>query len=171
MNEAGNLWAVVFDKPAAAEQARAVVRALEDFHCLLVDDVAIVTRLPDGSFKFDRERHPGLAVAGSCGLIGFLAGLVVAQPLAGAVVGTLVGSALAAAGTRVGISDEFVREVEALMTPGATVLFVMDEWGDREAVLYQLRGLGGKVLKTNVDPGWAREVQAALLNPPPATAH
>jgi uncharacterized membrane protein len=46
----------------------------------------------------------------------------------------------------------------------------MGEWGDREAVLYQLRGLGGKVLKTNVDPEWANEVQAALLNPPPTAA-
>src|SRR5262249_2911427 len=158
MNEAGNLWAVVFDDPGAAERARAVVRALQDFHCLTVDDVAIVTHLPDGSFKLDREPNPGLAVTGGLGLIGFLAVLVVAQPLAGAAAGTLVGGVLAAAGARVGISDTFVHEVESLMTPGATVLFVMDEWGDREAVLCHLRGLGGQVLKTNVDPGWAEEV-------------
>jgi uncharacterized membrane protein len=171
MNKAGNLWAVVFDDPAAAERVREEVRALQDVHCLILDDVAIVTHLPDGSLRFDREPNPGLAVTGGLGLVGFLAGLVVAQPLAGAAVGTLVGGALAAAGARVGISDEFVREVEALMTPGATVLFVMDEWGDREAVLYHLRGLGGKVLKTNVDPGWAKEVQAALATPPAATAN
>ena len=166
MNGAGNLWAIVFDDPAAAERARAELRLLEEVHCLLLDDVAIVTRLPDGSFKLDREPNPVFAVTGSCGLIGFLAGLVVAQPIAGAAVGALVGGAIAAIGSRVGISDEFVREVEALMTPGATVLFVMDEWGDREAVLYNLRGLGGKVLKTNVDPEWAKEVQGALATPP-----
>jgi uncharacterized membrane protein len=171
MNRAGNLWAVVFDDPAAAERVRAEVRALQDVHCLMIDDVAIVTRLPDGTFKLDREPNSGLAVTGGLGVIGFLAGLVVAQPLAGAAAGTLLGGALAAAGARVGISDEFVREVEVLMTPGATVLFVMDEWGDREAVLHNLRGLGGTVLKTNVDPGWAKEVQAALLNPPTATAN
>ncbi len=51
------------------------------------------------------------------------------------------------------------------MTPGASVLFVMDEWGDREAALYQLSGLGGKVLQTNVDPQWAKKVQASLDAP------
>ena len=166
MSGASRLWAVVFDDPAAAERVRAELRLLEGAHSLLLDDVAIVTRLPDGSFKFDREPDPVLAVTGGCGLIGFLAGLVVAQPLAGAVVGTLVGGALAAVGTRVGISAEFILEVRALITPGASALFVMDEWGDREAILYHLRGLGGKVLKTNVDPEWAKEVQGALATPP-----
>jgi uncharacterized membrane protein len=171
VNKSGNLWAVVYDEPAAAERARAVVRALQDFHCLMVDDVAIVTRRPDGSFELDREPNPGLAVTGGCGLFGFLAGLVVAQPLAGAALGALLGAALAAAGAGVGIGDAFIREVEAMMAPGATVLFVMDEWSDREAVLYHLRNLGGKVLKTNVDPAWAEEIQATLLNPRPATAN
>jgi uncharacterized membrane protein len=171
MNKSGNLWAVVYDDPTAAERARAAVGALQDCHCLMVDDVAIVTRLPNGSFEVDRDPNPGLAVTEGGGLIGLLAGLVVGQPLAGAALGALLGAGLAVAGAGVGIPDGFIREVEATMSPGTTVLFVMDELGDREAVLYQLRGLGGKVLKTNVDPAWAEEVQAALLNPPPATVN
>ena len=95
-----------------------------------------------------------------------LVGLVAGQPLIGAAAGALLGGAVAAATTRLGIDKKFVREVEALMTTGASVLFVMDEWGDREAVLYQLGGLGGKVLKTNVDPEWAQQVQAALAAAP-----
>ena len=165
MIESGNLWAVVFGNPAAAERVREELRVLQDAHCLLVDDLLTVTRLADGSFKLDWEPCPVLGVTADFGLLGFLVGLVLGQPLAGAAVGALAGGAIAAAGARVGIGDEFVREVEALMTPGASALFVMDEWGDREAVLYHLRGLGGKVLKTNVDPGWAKEVQAALATP------
>ena len=168
MNATSRLWAVVFDNPTAAERLRAELRLLEEDHCLVLDDVAIVTHLPDGSFTFDREPNPALAVTGGLGLVGFLAGLVVAQPLAGAAVGALLGGTLAAAGARVGISDEFVREVEALMTPGTSALFLMDEWGDREAILYNLRGIGGKVLRTNVDPDWAKQVQAALGTPPVA---
>src|SRR5262249_14811887 len=145
------------------------IRALEDFHCLMVDDVAIVTRLGDGSFELDREPNPAVAVVGGGGLFGFLAGLVVAQPRTGAGLGALMGGALAGAGAGGRLNDSFVHEVESMMAPGATVLFVMDEWGDHEAVLYHLRGLGGQVLKTNVDPGWAKEIQATLLNPP-ATA-
>jgi uncharacterized membrane protein len=169
MNESGNLWAVVFDDAAAAKRAREELRTLQDAHRLSVDDIVIVTRQADGSFELDREPNPAVAVTGGLGLVGFLAGLVVAQPLAGAAVGALMGGALVAAGAGVGISDEFVRAVEAMMAPGATVLLLMDEWGDREAVLYHLRGLGGKVLKTNVDPALAREVQAALGTHPSTT--
>ena len=171
MARESNLWAVVFNDTASAEEARTALRGLQSAHCLILADVAIVTRRPDGTFELDREPTPWLTVPGGCGLVGFLAGLVVAQPLAGAVVGTLAGSALVGIGTQVGLSDEFIREVEGLMTLGTSVLFVMDEWGDREAILYQLGGLGGKVLKTNVDPAWAVEVQAALLDPSPASAN
>src|SRR5262249_4995652 len=96
-----------------------------------------------------------------------LVGMLAAQTLAGAAVGALVGGQISALLARVGIGDEFVREVKALMAPGTAVLFLMDEWGDREAVVFHLRRLGGKVVKTNVDPGWAAEVQAALAATPP----
>jgi uncharacterized membrane protein len=165
MARTSNLWAVVYDDAASAKMARTAVCGLQDAQCLILDDVLLVTRLPDGSFKVDRDLSPVVGAAGSCGLVGLLAGLVVGQPLVGGAAGALVGGALAAAAARVGIDKEFVREVEALMTPGASVLFVMDEWSDREAVLYQLGGLGGKVLKTNVDPEWAKEVQATLDAP------
>ena len=111
-----------------------------------------------------------LSVTGGFTLIGLLAGLVVAQPLAGAVAGAVIGGAFVATGAGVRISDEFVREVKAMLTPGTTVLFVMDEWGDRAAALYQLQGVGGRVLRTTVDPQWATQLQAALVNPAPATA-
>lgn len=167
MSKTSNLWAVVFDDLPAARRAREEVRTLENAQCLIADDVAIVTRLPDGSFEVDREPNPALAVTGGGGLLGFLAGLVVGQPLAGAAVGALLGGTLAATATaaRCGISEEFIREVEALMTPGTSVLFVRDEWGDREAARYHLRGLGGKILKTNVDPELVKEVQATLSAP------
>src|SRR5262245_66130774 len=132
MTQNGNLWAVVFDDPAAAERARAVVRALQDFNCLRVDDVAIVTQLPDGSFKFDRETCPVVAVTTGFGLLGFLVGLIVGQPLVGAALGALTGGSLAVAAARLRISNEFVLEVEAVMIPGAVRLFGMDEWGARE---------------------------------------
>jgi uncharacterized membrane protein len=163
-----NLWAVVFDDPASAAEARATVCRLQDAQCLGLDDVLLVTRLPDGSFKLDRDPCPVLGAAGCGGLFGLLAGLVAGQPLLGAAAGAAVGGALAVVGARVVIDEAFVREVEALMTPGASVLFVRDEWGDREVILHQLRGTGGKVLKTNVDPEWAKQVQASLDTPRPA---
>ena len=56
----------------------------------------------------------------------------------------------------VGIDADFVREVEALMKPGTSALFVLDNEGDMDVILHAIRGLGGTVLKTNVDVERAR---------------
>src|SRR5262249_29696893 len=54
-------------------------------------------------------------------------------------------------------------EVEALMKPGTSALFVLDQEGDMESILQGIRGLGGTVLKTNVDVERARLVQTTLV--------
>ena len=66
-----------------------------------------------------------------------------------------------------GISADFIREVEGLMRPGTSALFVLDDVGDLEAVLHTLRGLGGTVVKTSVGLERARLVQSALAAPKP----
>ena len=102
----------------------------------------------------------------SCAIAGFIAGLVVAAPLTGTAIGVLLGSAGSSAAAAIGIDDHFVREVEAMMKPGTSVLFVLDDEGDMDVILHAIRGLGGTVLKTNVDLERARLVQSALAAPP-----
>jgi uncharacterized membrane protein len=67
----------------------------------------------------------------------------------------------------VGISKDFIRDVEALMKPGSSALFVLDDDGDMEAILHTIQGLGGTVLKTNVDLERARLIQSTLAAAPP----
>jgi uncharacterized membrane protein len=94
--------------------------------------------------------------------VGFLAGLVVAAPLIGAAVGALVGGAGTVATANIKLSEDFVHEAEALMKPGTSALFVLDDEGNMEMILQAIRGLGGKVLKTNVDLEQARLIQSTL---------
>jgi uncharacterized membrane protein len=71
-----------------------------------------------------------------------------------------VGSAASAAAA--GISEDFVREVEGLMKPGTSALFVLDNEGDMEMILHAIRGLGGTVLSTNVDLERSKLIQSTL---------
>jgi uncharacterized membrane protein len=162
MTTVDNLWAVAFDDPNRAAEVRAELHALDERQFLLVEDMAVVVRDLDGSFRLDRERFPYLGNVAGCSLVGFLAGLVVLAPFTGAAIGALVGGAGSAIASRVGISEEFIREMEGLMKPGTSALFLLDAGADMDVVLYRIRGLGGTVLKTTVDPKRAKEVQAAL---------
>jgi uncharacterized membrane protein len=168
MTTAAHLWAVGFDDVARADQVRNEIIELgwgtgRAAKYLVLEDIAVVARHPDGSFTFNREPFPRLANILALTGAGFLAGLVVAAPLTGAAVGALVGSAgTAAAATRAGISDAFVREVEAMMKPGTSALFVLDDVGEMDVILHKIQGLGGTVLKTNVDVERAKLIQSAL---------
>jgi uncharacterized membrane protein len=167
MSELGHLWVIGYDDVARADQVRDEIADLgwgpgRAGKYLILLDIAVVVRHPDGSFTLDQRRRPGIAdVLASAGA-GFLAGLVLAAPLIGATIGALLGSAGNAAATHVGISDDFIRDAEALMKPGTSAVFILDDSGDMEIILHKIQGLGGKVLKTNVDLKRAMLIQSTL---------
>jgi uncharacterized membrane protein len=174
MTTAAHLWAIGYDDVGRADQVRNEIIKLgwgagKAAKYLILEDIAVVARHPDGSFTFDREPFPGLANILAGAGAGFLAGLVLAAPLTGAAVGALVGSAgTAAAAAQAGIGEGFIRDVEALMKPGTSALFVLDDVGEMDVILHTIRGLGGTVLKTNVDLERARLIQSTLAETLPA---
>ena len=153
MTQSEHLWAIGYDDMERAEQVRdEIIRLGWDTHYLTLLDVAMVVRYPDGSFTCNRERFPIVANLLGCTAVGFLTGLVLLAPLTGATIGALLGGAgSAVSAAAVGIGDDFLREVEALIQPGTSALFVLDSEGDMEVILHAIQGLGGTVLKTNVD--------------------
>ena len=164
MTKSGNLWAIGYDDMGRAEQVRdEIIKLGWDTHYLILLDIAVVVRHPDGSFTCNREPVPAVANILGCTAVGFLAGLVLLAPLTGATVGALLGGAgTAATVAAVGIRDDFVREIEGLMGPGTSALFVLDSEGDMEVILHAIRGLGGTVLRTNVDLERAKLIQSTL---------
>lgn len=68
------------------------------------------------------------------------------------------------------ISLGFIREAVALMKPGTSALFMLDSEGDMDVILHSIRGLGGTVLKTNVDLERANLIQSTLAAPPEGRA-
>jgi len=168
MATATHLWAIGYDTMERADQVREEITRLgwdpgRAGRFLVLLDIAVVVRHPDGSFTFDRKPFPGVANVVACSTLGLLAGLVLAAPLAGAAIGALIGGVgTAASAARVGIRADFVHEVEGLMKPGTSALFVLDYQGDMDVILHKIQGLGGTVLKTNVDLERARLIQSTL---------
>ena len=164
---AGHLWAVGYADIGRANQAKdEIIRLGWDQPYLFLSDVAVVVRHPDGSFTLNREPFPAAPNILGCTTVGFIVGLVLGVPLTGAAVGALLGGVGSGVNAAVGIADDFVREVEGMMKPGTSALFVLDHEGDMEVILHNIRGLGGTVLKTNVDVERAKLVQATLTATP-----
>jgi uncharacterized membrane protein len=172
MSKSGNLWAIGYDDMERANQVRAEIIGLGwDKHYLILDDIAVVVRHPDGSFTLNREKLSAATNIVGSSVVGFLAGLVIGGPITGALIGALVGSVAStvAVSTSVGIGDDFIKEVEKLVKPGTSAIFVLDEEGDMDVILHQIQGLGGTVLKTNVDLERAQLIQSTLAAPSPQT--
>jgi uncharacterized membrane protein len=158
----GHLWAVGYDDTDRAEQVRAEIGSLGKARSLILLDTAVVARYPDGCVTLDGEPFVAPAHIGGHTFASFLAGLALgAPPLTGAAVGAWVRRPGGAA-AEVGIDDEFISQVEALMKPGTSALFVLDQEGDLAEILQGIRGLGGTVLKTNVDLERVRLIQSTL---------
>jgi uncharacterized membrane protein len=95
--------------------------------------------------------------------LGFLAGIALSVPLLTATaVGDLLGLAGRTISNAVGIDDDFVREIETMMKPGTSAVLMLDLVGDLGATLRGMAGLGGKILKTNVDVDRAQLLQSTL---------
>jgi uncharacterized membrane protein len=165
MSTGGHLWAVGFDRMERAQEVRAEIARLGASHRLILLDSAVAVRYPDGSLAVDGEPFvAAIKLTPARTFASFLAGLALgAPPLTGAAVAAVAGrTGSAAADVGIGIGNEFICEVEALVKPGTSALFVLDQAGDMDAILQGIRGLGGTVLKTNVNLERAKLIQATL---------
>ena len=167
MATSSHLWAVGYDDVKRAGEVREEIARLgRAQNYLLLEDMAVAVRHPDGSFSLEREPLEAAPNVLGMSAVGFLAGLVLGGPLVGVAIGAAVGSAgTAAVMASTGISDDFIKEIQALMEPGTSAIFVLDDEGDMEVILHAIRGLGGTVLKTNVDVERARLIQSTLAAP------
>jgi uncharacterized membrane protein len=163
MTDAAHLWAVGFDEMERADQVRKLFVGLSDKQDLILLDSVVVVRYLDGLLTLDGEPFVTVNDLDRHNFASFLAGLALfAPPLTSAAAGTLQRSTHAVTTAAVGISDDFVSEVERQIKPGTSALFVLDQAGDLDAILQKIRGLGGTVLKTSVDLERAKLIQATL---------
>jgi uncharacterized membrane protein len=167
MAQAAHLWAIAYADPRRAEQVRQEIIKLGEQHCLILLDTAVVMRNPDGSVMLDGEPFRGDTNTKRGSIASFFARLaLVSLPLTEAAVGAWLRCAGGAA-SEVGIDEDFISDIEPLIRPGTSALFVFDQVCGTNAVLQGIRGLGGTVLKTNVDLERAKLIQSTLATAVP----
>jgi uncharacterized membrane protein len=93
--------------------------------------------------------------------LGIVIGLLFLNPLLGMAMGATAG-AVSGALTDVGIDDKFVKELATTMKPGSSVLFVLVRKATPDKVLDEVKGTGGKILKTSLSHDDEAKLQAAL---------
>jgi uncharacterized membrane protein len=156
------LWVIGFDATDRADQVRAELARLAERRCLHLVDTAVVVRHPDGCSTLNGEPFVPVPRFRGQTILSFLAGLAMgAPPLTGSAAGAWV-TATGGTAAEVGIDDHIVHEVQALMKPGTSALFVLDQQADMPAILEGIRGLGGTVIRTNVDVERAKLIQSTL---------
>jgi uncharacterized membrane protein len=150
-----NLVVVGFDDPHQAEEVRLKLQKLQSEGLLDLADAVVAVKGETGKVKL---HHAGNLVDDTAvfqGFCGSLASLIFLNAAAGAASGAL---------TDVGINDHFMKEVAATLIPGSSALFVLTRSPspDRDRMLEELKGLGGKILMTSLSHEDEARLQAAL---------
>jgi len=158
------LVVVSYDNIYKAEEVRMTLRKMQKDYLLDLEDAVVAVKDANGKVKLHQAINLTAAGALSGGFWGALIGMIFMMPLLGAAVGASAGAASGAL-TDVGIDDKFMKELAASMNAGSSVLFVLAHNATPDKVLDELRGTGGKVLKTSLTHEDEAKLQAALSAP------
>jgi uncharacterized membrane protein len=132
-----------------AFELRAALAKMQKEYLIKMDDVVVVTKNEKGKAKLHQALNLTAAGAAGGGFWGLLIGMIFMNPLIGAAVGAGAG-AISGALSDIGINDKFMKELSETMQPGNSALFVLVREATPDKVLDQLKGFGGKVLKTSL---------------------
>jgi uncharacterized membrane protein len=147
----------------AAEVRLTLVKLQRDYLIDLEDAVA-VTKDAKGKIKLHQAVNLTAAGAASGGFWGMLIGMIFLNPLLGMAVGASAGAVSGALGD-LGINDQFMKELAATFTPESSALFVLVRNSTPDKVLEEVKGTGGRVLKTSLSHEDEARLQAALDAP------
>jgi uncharacterized membrane protein len=151
-----NLFVIGFDEPHKAEELCLRLQELQGKY--VIDLREMVVALKDEKGKVKLNYKGSLLTANSPAFPGFcgsLTALIFLNATTGA-----AGSELAA----VGITPRFMKELAGTLVPGGSALFALTGLPspDRESVLKELSGFGGKILTTSLSHSDEARLQAAL---------
>jgi uncharacterized membrane protein len=157
----GNLFVIGFDEPNRAEEVHSKLRQLQSEGIVDLADVAVAVKDEKGKVVLHRAGKlwaEGAALPGFCGS---LANLIFTNATVGAASGALAD---------LGITDRFMKELATVLMPSRSALFVLTRrpTSDKDRVLEELKGVGGKIFTTSLSHEDEARLQAALNATKPA---
>jgi len=155
------LVVIGYDDPYKAEEVRLKLQKLQKDYLIDLEDAVVAVKDDKGRVKLHQAVNLTAAGAVSGGFWGSLVGLIFLNPLLGLAVGATAG-AVSGALTDLGIDDKFMKELAATLNPGSSVLFVLVRKATPDKVLDEIKGMGGRVLKTSLSHDDEAKLQAAL---------
>ncbi len=147
------LVVVGYDDPYKAEEVRLKLRQLESEYLLDIEDAVVAVQDEQGRVKLHQTVNLTADGALSGGFCGSLTGLIFRNAALAVASGAL---------TDIGINDHFMKELTATLIPGSSTLFVLIRHATPDKVLEDLKGTGGRILKTSLSHEDESKLQTAL---------
>ena len=156
-----DLIVVAYDSEDEANQVRAKLMKLSKEYLLELEDAVIAVKKTDGKVKLQQMYNLTATGALSGGFWGLLVGTIFLSPIFGLAIGAGAG-AVTGALTDVGVDDKFMKELVDSFKPGTSLLFTLFKKATPDKVLEELKGTGGKVIKTSLTHENEQKLQEAL---------
>jgi len=156
-----NLVVIGYDDQFKAEEVRLMLLKMQKEYLIDMEDAVVAVKDDKGKVKLHQAVNLTAAGSATGGFWGALIGLIFLNPLLGLAVGATAG-AVSGALTDVGIDDKFMKDLAETMHTGSSVLFILVRRATPDKVLEELKGTGGKVLKTSLSHDDEAKLQEAL---------
>jgi uncharacterized membrane protein len=152
-----------FDTPEGAGQTLTIIESLGKQELVTLQDAAIVT----WEYGKKKPKTHQLNNLGGLGALngafwGFLFGLIFFIPLLGMAIGAAMG-AMAGRFTDVGISDDFIKQVQSQVTEGTSALFLLIAQSTPDKFLEGLKQAPKfEIISTNLSAEQEAQLRAAF---------
>lgn len=160
-----HLVAIAYPDLDTARKVADELGELSKERSIVLEDMVIVERKPDGKIKLNQSFNPVGAGAAGGALWGGLIGLIFLAPLLGAAIGAAAGAAGGAV-TDVGVDDDFMKQLGERLDTGKAALVLLVQRSTPDKVLPRVQQYGGEVIQSSLSDEAEARLQEALSKEP-----
>ena len=160
------LVAIAYPDEDTALRARTTVWELQEELIIQAEEVAVISRDPDGKYHV-RTSHSGFSTAGGAiwgGFWGFLFGALFLIPFAGWAVGAGLGASFGHLREN-SFGRPFQQQMRDHLQPGTSALFMIVAHTTPDKAIAALEQYGGTVIETSLSDEDTKKLQDALQPP------